>query len=136
MDAGERWFLVSVNIFAGVLVAFILVIFGVLGCSLCGGIDKTYSDGCRIGTITKFGNRGFVCRTWEGEMNLGGTHKSGNDTIPTTWQFSDPSGAFAERINELANSGKRVSIRYRQVWVRSVWASDSDYYVVGIEVVE
>lgn len=115
------------------LCALVLLLIGGFGCALFGGIDKTYSDGQRIGTITKFSNKGFICKTWEGEMNLGGFRKGDKgQAVANTWEFSDPSGSFAAEINRMAESGEPCVIHYRQVLVRSIWSADSDYYVTAI----
>jgi hypothetical protein len=57
-----------------------------------------YSDGSRVGVVTKLSRKGLICKTWEGQMNLGGMKtvtvtssdgKSSMDqTVPNTFDFT------------------------------------------------
>jgi hypothetical protein len=44
-----------------------------------------YSQGSRVGIITKFSEKGFLFKTWEGQLNLGGittsTDNNGNNSV-------------------------------------------------------
>jgi hypothetical protein len=67
-----------------------------------------YSSGERAGYVQKFSRKGWVCKTWEGELamaNLPGT-------MPQIFTFSVRDGAVADRINK--SLGGRVRLHYEQ----------------------
>jgi hypothetical protein len=67
-----------------------------------------YSDGERAGYVQKLSRRGWICKTWEGELamaNLPGT-------MPQIFSFSVRDPAIADRINK--SMGGRVRLHYEQ----------------------
>lgn len=95
----------------------------------CGG---HYSDGTRVGTITKFSKKGLVFKSWEGEMNLGGMSRSGDGAVPTTFRFSVPDLVVAMEVQDALNAGKPVRVTYSQ-WVIAPWTQDSDYVITSVK---
>lgn len=101
-----------------------------------------YSDGDRTGTITKFSRKGIFCKTWEGEMNLGGMRKqtnldskgnyAGTSMVANVWQFTveDKDANIIPKIQESMQSGNVVTLHYRQE-LASICRSDSDNYFVN-----
>ncbi len=91
-------------ILAGVLllpvVGFALYVFVALNWS--------YSDGERAGVLQKFSRKGWVCKTWEGELAM--TTVPG--VAPELWQFTVRDAMIAQHIN--AAIGKRVTLHYRE----------------------
>jgi hypothetical protein len=67
-----------------------------------------YSDGDRAGYLQKFSRKGWICKTYEGELAM--TTVPG--VAPVLWQFSVWDKAVAEQINGLL--GKRVVVHYRE----------------------
>jgi hypothetical protein len=68
----------------------------------------SYSSGDRAGYITKFSHKGWLCKTWEGELTM----LSVPGTVPEKFLFSVRDDALAQRITH--TMGKRVSITYEQ----------------------
>ncbi|HEY7376469.1 MAG TPA: hypothetical protein VIF57_30195 [Polyangia bacterium] len=68
----------------------------------------SYSSGERIGYVQKFSRRGWICRTWEGELAM--TPVPG--AVPQIFPFTVRSDAVARRIQEA--EGKHVSLRYEE----------------------
>ncbi len=68
----------------------------------------SYSSGERAGWVQQFSKRGWLCKTWEGEMAMvtmpGGT--------PEKFYFTVWDDAVAEQINRVM--GKRVTLHYDQ----------------------
>lgn len=89
------------------------------------------SEGERVGTITKFSNKGFFIRTWEGEMILGGSGASGNEY--NTFSFSVDQPSLVEHIKESQRTGKVVTLVYHQEWVKAPWRSDSNYFIDSVK---
>src|SRR5207247_3225998 len=68
----------------------------------------TYSSGERAGYVQKFSKKGWICKTWEGELAL----VSIPGTMSEKFYFTVRDDSVAARIN-LA-MGKRVALTYQQ----------------------
>jgi hypothetical protein len=110
-----------------ILFLFILIILFVLYTWLT--LSYSYSNGSRAGFLQKFSKRGWVCKTWEGELVTG-------SMLGNQEKFS-----FSVRDEELAklvasNIGKRVEIEYDQhVGVPTNCFAETEYYVKKIKAV-
>lgn len=71
-------------------------------------LSFSYSEGERAGYLQKFSKRGWVCKTWEGELLL--TALPG--TIPEKFQFSVRDEAVARQLQ--AAAGKHILVTYSQ----------------------
>ncbi|MEO5568081.1 MAG: hypothetical protein ABIR92_06300 [Gemmatimonadaceae bacterium] len=90
-------------------------------------LSYTYSNGDRAGILQKFSERGWICKTWEGELLMSAVPGS----APEKFLFSVRSDSVAAEINRL--NGKRVVLHYEQH--RAVPTScfgDTEYYVNGV----
>jgi len=71
-------------------------------------LSWAYSDGDRAGVLQKFARKGWLCKTYEGELALyvvGGV-------APQIWYFSVREADVAEQLN--AAVGKRVQLHYTE----------------------
>lgn len=111
-----------------VIIAVIVVVFaGVAWFSL----SYTYADGERAGYVQKFSRRGWVCKTWEGEMAM----VTLPGTVSEKFLFTVHNDAVAQMLN--ANIGKRVSVHYEQhKWLPSSCFGDTEYFVTTATVTE
>jgi len=88
----------------------------------------SYSTGERAGFLQKLSYKGFVCKTWEGELQL----VSMPGTTPEKFLFSVRDEALAKRLN--AVMGHKVALSYEQhVGVPSKCFGESDYFVVDVK---
>ncbi len=71
-------------------------------------LNWNYSDGERAGWVQKFSRKGWLCKTWEGEMAM----VSMPGAIPEKFLFTVRDDAVAERINKVM--GKRVTLHYEE----------------------
>jgi hypothetical protein len=86
-----------------------------------------YSSGERAGFVQKFSQKGWLCKTWEGEMAQ--TTQPG--VPPLIWDFTVRSDSIAALIN--AQVGKRVALHYRQhKGVPTTCFGETEYYVDGV----
>ncbi len=87
----------------------------------------TFSEGDRAGYVQKFSHKGWLCKTWEGELamvNLPGT-------APEIFRFSVRDDATAARINQ--SLGQRVALRYQQHrGVPTSCFGETEYFVTGV----
>jgi hypothetical protein len=68
----------------------------------------SYSKGERAGYVQKFSYKGWVCKTWEGELAMATLPGS----MPEVFPFTVWDDAVAARIN--AHMGQRVVLHYQE----------------------
>ena len=71
-------------------------------------LSWSYSQGERAGYLQKFSNKGWLCKTWEGEILL----SSMPGAIPERFAFSVRDDLLAKEL--MAATGKRVVLSYAQ----------------------
>ena len=90
-------------------------------------LSYSYSEGERAGWVQKFSEKGWICKTWEGELamvNIPGT-------APEIFRFSVRDDAVASEI--LRHMGERVTLRYEQhVGVPSSCFGETEYFVTSV----
>ena len=90
-------------------------------------LNWSYSEGDRAGYVQKFSKKGWLCKTWEGEIAM----VTMPGAIPEKFAFSVRDDAMADRINALA--GKRVVLQYQQhKFIPSSCFGETEYFVVGV----
>jgi hypothetical protein len=86
-----------------------------------------YSEGERAGYVQKFSRKGWICKTWEGELamvNLPGA-------MPEIFRFSVRDDAVAQRINQ--TMGQRVTLHYEQhVGVPTSCFGETEHFVTDV----
>ena len=91
----------------------------------------TYSSGERAGYVQKFSKKGWICKTWEGELAL----VSIPGTMSEKFYFTVRDDAVAARINQ--SIGKRVSLTYEQhLGIPTTCFGETEYFVVDVKAVE
>jgi hypothetical protein len=91
----------------------------------------TYSTGERAGYVQKFSKKGWICKTWEGELAM----VSLPGTMPEKFYFTVRTDSIAARIN--GSLGKRVAVTYRQhVGVPTTCFGETGYWVTDVKAVE
>ena len=86
----------------------------------------SYSQGERAGTLQKFSRKGWLCKTWEGEL----MQPTAPGVAPTIWAFTVKDGELARRIN--LGLGRHVVLRYQEHrGVPTSCFGETPYYVVG-----
>lgn len=94
-------------------------------------LSWTYSSGERAGYVQKFSRKGWLCKTWEGELAMVALP----GTLSEKFLFTVHSDSVAALIN--GSLGKRVAISYQQhVGVPTTCFGDTQYFVTDVKVVE
>lgn len=103
----------------------VLIILGLLaGAWLWLALQWSYSEGERAGYVQKLSKKGWLCKTWEGEIAM----VTMPGAIPEKFDFTVRDGAVAQKINSLA--GKRVVLYYRQhKFIPSSCFGETEYFV-------
>lgn len=108
----------------------LLLLVAVAGLALwtIGALTYTYSQGERAGYLQKFSRRGWICKTWEGELalvNLPGA-------MPEVFNFSVRDEKAVAQLQ--AALGKRVVLYYDQhVGVPTNCFGETEYFITGVK---
>ncbi len=112
---------------AAVLIAVVLLVGGGY---LLFVFNWSYSEGERAGWIQKFSSKGWLCKTWEGEMAM----VSMPGSMSEKFFFTVWDDATAEEINKLM--GRRVALHYEEkVGIPTSCFGDTRYYVTKVSAV-
>jgi len=68
----------------------------------------SYSEGERAGYVQKFSRKGWLCKTWEGELAMA----SLPGAMPEIFRFTVRDDSVAVKVND--TMGKRVTLHYEQ----------------------
>lgn len=110
---------------AGVIVVVLPVLVVTLWMTIA--LHYSYSSGDRAGYLQKISRRGWLCKTWEGEIQL--TAIPG--ATPEIFSFSVRSDSIAAELNKLA--GQRVVLHYQQhKGVPTSCFGDTEYFIDGV----
>jgi hypothetical protein len=88
----------------------------------------SYSDGERAGILQKFSHRGWVCKTYEGELAMSVVP----GVAPTIWEFSVRDESVVPKLS--AALGKRVVLHYTQHPGVPTCFATTEYFVDGVTV--
>jgi flagellar basal body-associated protein FliL len=91
----------------------------------------SYSNGERAGTLVKISERGYVFKTFEGQLHLGNSMQMNQQSI---WDFSVKNRAVYDKIRQY--EGKNVSLHYHQLNDAFPWQGDTDYIVDDVRLVQ
>jgi hypothetical protein len=120
----RRWGLIALlSVIVGPLVVFALWAWVTLSYS--------YSSGQRAGYVQKFSDKGWICKTWEGELalvNLPGA-------MPEIFYFTVRDDRVVAEIQE--HIGNRVALTYDEHrGVPSSCFGETQYFVTGVRVLD
>ena len=93
-------------------------------------LNFSYASGERAGFVQKLSNKGWVCKTWEGELALA----NGPNVMPEIFRFTVRDKKVAEQIN--SSLGKQVKLTYEQhKGVPTQCFGETEYFVKDIAVI-
>lgn len=115
------------------LVIFLLIVGGILYYITFG----YYSDGTRVGSLVKLSRKGYVFKTYEGQLMVGGMSDGTGTFNSTTWDFSvdDSNKSVVEALERSQKTGQRVSLHYEEKFFQLPWNGDTKYFVVSVELI-
>lgn len=94
-------------------------------------LNWSYSSGERAGFLQKVSHKGWICKTWEGELSLVAMPGS----APEKFLFTVRDDAIAQKVS--AAAGKRVTLNYEQhKGLPSSCFGDTEYFVVDVKEIE
>jgi len=93
-------------------------------------LHYSYSSGERAGYIQKISRKGWLCKTWEGELAM--TTVPG--TAPQIFQFSVRDDSIAHKIEQ--SSGQLVTLSYEQhKGVPTACFGETEYFVSNVRII-
>ena len=94
-------------------------------------LNWSYSTGERAGWVQKFSNKGWLCKTWEGELAL----VSLPGTSVEKFLFTVRDDGVAASINKVV--GQRVSLHYEQkVGLPTTCFGETTYFVDRADILD
>ncbi|MEY4209137.1 MAG: hypothetical protein RLZZ20_2289 [Pseudomonadota bacterium] len=91
-------------------------------------LNWSYSSGERAGLLQKFSRKGWVCKTWEGELML--TAMPG--AIPEKFEFTVRDDKLAAELS--ASAGKKIVLSYSQhKGLPSSCFGDTEYFAQQVQ---
>lgn len=90
-------------------------------------LNWSYSEGERAGYLQKFSHKGWICKTYEGELAM----STVPGTAPIIWNFSVRDEDVAKEIN--AQLGKKVVLHYHEYrYLPTNCFGETDYFVDAV----
>ena len=121
----------NANKFLKSLIVLSVTAIALFGLYIYGALSWSYSTGERAGFLQKVSNKGWICKTWEGELSL----VAMPGAAPEKFLFTVRDEAVAKKLNEAA--GKRVTLNYEQhKGLPSSCFGDTEYFVVDVKEIE
>lgn len=94
-------------------------------------LSWSYSDGERAGYLQKFSRKGWLCKSYEGELAM--TTVPG--VAPLLWNFTVRDEAVARQMNALL--GKRIALHYEEHrGIPTDCFGETSYFVNQVRVLE
>lgn len=113
------------------LFGFIAVIILGLAAYIWLALTWSYSEGERAGFMQKLSYKGWLCKTWEGELSLVALPGA----APEKFYFSVRDANIAQQINTLV--GQRISLHYEQhKGLPTTCFGETDYFVTAANVIK
>ena len=110
-----------------VLVLVLLIVAGGLALYTWAALAYSYSTGERAGYVQKFSKKGWICKTWEGELAM----VSLPGTMPELFPFTVRDEAVAQRVQQM--TGRRVSLTYEQhLGLPTSCFGETQYFVTDV----
>jgi hypothetical protein len=116
----RRWLLITLTV---------LVVLPVFAYTVWAGaaLHITYAEGNRAGVLQKFSRRGWICKTWEGGLQVNPMPGA----APERFVFTTRSDSIADLLNKYI--GQQVVLNYEQhKGVPSSCFGETDYFIIGV----
>jgi hypothetical protein len=94
-------------------------------------LNWSYSKGERVGFVQKFSEKGWLCKTWECELQM----LPITGAMPEKFLFSVRDKSVISKIN--SSMGKKVSITYEQhIGIPTSCFGESEYFAVDAKTLQ
>lgn len=100
---------------------------------MTGGFYENYSEGERVGFVTKLSKKGFFWKTWEAQLQVG-TGELAALQEPFSFSVADPE--LVEFLESSLGTANRVRITYSQWLVTPFRIGENSHVATGAEPIE
>jgi hypothetical protein len=123
----KKFKLILVGIFGFILLIFILITSFYQFAS--------YSEGYRAGVVIKLSKRGYVFKTYEGELNVEGINANKTGSLTSVWEFSvdNSNELLIKQLDEVALTKERVKLYYEEKYAKLFWRGETKYIATKLE---
>jgi hypothetical protein len=104
----------------------VLAVLGATALYLWAAANFVYSTGERAGHVQKFSKKGWICKTWEGELAMAPLPGA----MPELFAFSLRDDAVAAELNK--SLGSRVTLHYEQHLGLPSCFGETSYWVTSV----
>jgi len=123
---GSTWLAVRRKLLRGLAALIFLMVLGVVAWTWA-TLHVSYSTGERVGYIQKISKKGWVCKTWEGELAM--LNQPG---VPAQiFNFTVRDETIAQNILKIA--GQRVALTYEQHrGIPTSCFGETEYFITNV----
>lgn len=99
---------------------------------------ENYSEGERIGFITKFSSKGRIWKSWEGELNLTQTGMNTSSLFDFSIDNDNEPPYVRSLIDSAVNNGWKVKLTYHQTYFKNWFNNrgETDYFIKSVEILD
>jgi hypothetical protein len=116
--------------FLTALLGLVVLVSAILAAYTWAALSWSYSEGERAGFMQKLSKKGWICKSWEGELSLVALPGA----APEKFLFSVRDDAIAARINQQV--GQRVALTYEEHrGLPTTCFGDTEYFVTDVKLV-
>lgn len=89
----------------------------------------SYSLGDKAGVVIKLSQKGYIFKTWEGEMNQ---NDQGNTIEKFEFSVESDKTELIERLKDAALTGERIRVSYVERYRTFSWRGDTKYFITEV----
>lgn len=88
---------------------------------------SSYSTGTRAGVVMKISKKGYIFKTYEGQLNLGVNQDPWDFSVDTNRQD------VVKALEDAQNNNDHVTLHYEEKFVQYAWRGDTKYFITKVE---
>ena len=119
----KKWF---------ILIGFVLLCVALFAAYVWFTLNWSYDTGERAGVVQKFSSKGWICKTWEGELEVVTTIAGSK---PEKFYFTVRDEAVVEKVRAAVGKRADVTFEHHRGLVSSCFG-DTAQFVTGIKVID
>jgi hypothetical protein len=124
------WQVVKRRVFGGIAGLVAVVVLVAAGYTY-GALHWVYSSGERVGYVQKLSKKGWLFKTWEGELTMSPVPGA----VPEKFFFTVRDDGVAQQVNQ--GLGKRISLSYEQhKGVPTACFGETEFFIVKAKFLE
>jgi hypothetical protein len=120
------------------IVRYTLVVLAIGALIMSYFVFTPYSEGARAGTLVKLSKKGYIFKTWEGELSqtMYVGDQSAASSTSKLWEFSvsGKNKALVNKLNEALLTGHRIELNYEEKYIVFSWQGDTKYFITSAQV--